>query len=454
MALFKRNPTFQAEQEVQPADPAPQFMNLEGLLEGVHGVVSLCEVPDQQIKGGRRAIRLPDGVLELSDHAFDSYNLESETVRSVQDIHNYNYRALELEKQIVQKRIPARKFPRELKSVREKRDYLLWQEEQERLLRLYLPNTLTSVHRHSFPVLLEAIEVCPDHPVFRSIGGVLFSRDSKTLLRYPGLQNDRDYAIPDGVEQVATGAFEDAILDTLTLPGSLRALGPDSFAGLRAKRVVLSEGIEIICSGSFAGSHIEQLVLPASLERIEQEAFRQLRGLKELEQQGTELELGPCLFRECTLDDVSWWPWSYIPRATFLNSRLQNISLPDGVEDIGPYAFAGCYTAKSVQLPGSVHSVGVFAFDLGPTYNRPITLPEHLFPAICRFPARSPVNKRGRESMFRRFEESGSTERRDILEAQIAALETMPPLQKKLYPSLRRELDFYRRQLAQVRERP
>ena len=71
-----------------------------------------------------------------------------------------------------------------------------------------------------------------------------------------------------------------------------------------------------------------------------------------------------------------------------------------------------------------------------------------------RFPARSPVNKRGRESMFRRFEESGSTERRDILEAQIAALETMPPLQKKLYPSLRRELDFYRRQLAQVRERP
>lgn len=121
MALFKRNPTFQAEQEVQPADPAPQFMNLEGLLEGVHGVVSLCEVPDQQIEVGRRAIRLPDGVLELSDHAFDSYNLESETVRSVQDIHNYNYRALELEKQIVQKRIPARKFPRELKSVREKR---------------------------------------------------------------------------------------------------------------------------------------------------------------------------------------------------------------------------------------------------------------------------------------------------------------------------------------------
>ena len=63
MALFKRNPPFQAEQEVQPADPAPQFMNLEGLLEGVHGVVSLCEVPDQQIEGGRRAIRLPDGVL-------------------------------------------------------------------------------------------------------------------------------------------------------------------------------------------------------------------------------------------------------------------------------------------------------------------------------------------------------------------------------------------------------
>ena len=158
--------------------------------------------------------------------------------------------------------------------------------------------------------------------------------------------------------------------------------------------------------------------------------------------------MGPCLFRDSDLEDVTWWCWSYIPKGAFLNSRLRRITVPAGVEAIGPYAFAGCYTAKSVTLPESVSSVSPFSFDLGPTYNRPVQIPAHLFSAVCRFPARSPINKHGREAMFRQFEENGMQERPDILKAQISALETMPAFQKKIHASLRRELEFYRRQLA------
>lgn len=453
MALLNRHPSGPEAPGVPAVDPAFQPIDLEGLLEGVHGVISLCEVPEKEIEGGRRAICLPEGALELSDHAFETYNQNSDTVRCVRDIRCSNYRALELEKQIVQKRIPARRFPKELKNVKEKRDYMLRQEEKERLMRLSLPVSLTVIHRYSFPVLLDSIEVPGDHPTFRSIDGVLFSRDGKTLLRYPGLQADRaDYVIPEGVEQVAPGAFEDSILDSLTIPGSLHTLTLDSFAGIHAKSVTVSEGVEVIATGSFSACYIEHLTLPTSLERIEQEAFRRASGFQSLEHLGGEVELGPSLFRESQLDDVNWWAWSYIPKGTFLNSRLRKITIPEGVEDIGPYAFAGCFSAKSVQLAQSVRTVAPFSFDLGPTYNRPITLPEHLFSAICRFPARSPVNKRGKERMLRQFEETGQTERRDILERQLQSLEGMPPLQKKLYPSLRQEMAFYQRQLDRCQD--
>ncbi len=448
MALFHfRSPV--QKRSALPSDPsALEFLETEDLIEGSDGVILLCEVPDAMIDAGQRAMALPEGAVELTDNSFDTYNRESETVRNLLGIFRSNHRAIEIEKQIVQKRIPARSFPRELKTIREKRDYMLRQEEEARLQKLCLPDSLTVLHRHSFPILLKAIEVSPGHPAFCTVDGVLFSKDGKTLLRYPGLQDQRSYTIPAEVEQIAPGAFEDAVLDTLTIPGTLHTLTEDSFAGLQAKSVVVGEGIKVLASGCFTGSRITALELPASLDRIEQEAFRRLCGLTRLEARCAELELGPCLFRDSDLEDVTWWCWSYIPKGAFLNSRLRRITVPAGVEAIGPYAFAGCYTAKSVTLPESVSSVSPFSFDLGPTYNRPVQIPAHLFSAVCRFPARSPINKHGREAMFRQFEENGMQERPDILKAQISALETMPAFQKKIHASLRRELEFYRRQLA------
>lgn len=429
-----------------------QDMELEGLIEGEQGVVCACAIPAGQIEAGRCVVRLPDGVVKLAGGAFDAYNRGSDVIRDVQERLYSNSRAIEIEKQLHQKRISPREYPPELKTIRERRDHILGKELRCRLLRLYLPTSLTCAEPGAFPTLLEAIEVPPDHPVFSSRDGVLFSKDGETLLRYPGLAESRDYTIPPQVKHIAPGAFQDAFLETLTIPGALSRLSEGDLANLHACRVVLEEGVETVGTGAFHDSCIRSLSLPGSLKRIEDEAFRGVQGLAELDYVGTGAVLGTALFRSAQMDDVSWWCWSQIPKGTFLNCALRRITIPEGVEDIGAYAFAGCYTAKSVHIAGSVQNISPYAFDLGPTYSHPVTLPEHLYQFICRLPARSPVNKRGKAVLLQRFEAEGCTENRDILERQFNALNSMPPLRQKMQVAVRKELAFYERQLSRCQE--
>ena len=46
----------------------------------------------------------------------------------------------------------------------------------------------------------------------------------------------------------------------------------------------------------------------------------------------------------------------------FKNSAVQSIVIPDGVEEIGWFAFSGCASLQSIKIPSSVTSVGYGAF--------------------------------------------------------------------------------------------
>ena len=54
---------------------------------------------------------------------------------------------------------------------------------------------------------IDAYEVPEDHPLYQAIDGVLFSKDGKTLLAYPGGRMDEHYDVPAGVEHIWPYAF-------------------------------------------------------------------------------------------------------------------------------------------------------------------------------------------------------------------------------------------------------
>ena len=74
-------------------------------------------------------------------------------------------------------------------------------------------------------------EVPEDHPLYQAIDGVLFSKDGKTLLAYPGGRMDEHYDVPAGVEHIWPYAFGTDYLKTISLPIGLKTIADAAFAG-------------------------------------------------------------------------------------------------------------------------------------------------------------------------------------------------------------------------------
>lgn len=69
---------------------------------------------------------------------------------------------------------------------------------------------------------LENVYVSEDNPEYCDIDGVLFSKDKKTLLKYPDHKNYRDaYVVPDGTVKIGPLAFYYSDLRDLTFPASV-----------------------------------------------------------------------------------------------------------------------------------------------------------------------------------------------------------------------------------------
>ena len=78
--------------------------------------------------------------------------------------------------------------------------------------------------------IIDAYEVPEDHPLYQAIDGVLFSKDGKTLLAYPGGRTDEHYDVPAGVEHIWPYAFGTDYLKTISLPIGLKTIGNGAFS--------------------------------------------------------------------------------------------------------------------------------------------------------------------------------------------------------------------------------
>ncbi|MBR6753655.1 MAG: leucine-rich repeat domain-containing protein, partial [Clostridia bacterium] len=77
---------------------------------------------------------------------------------------------------------------------------------------------------------VEAYQVPDDHPLFKTVDGVLYSRDGKTLLAYPNARKASHFDVPFWVETIEKSAFaENDYLQSVSLPLTLKEIGRSSF---------------------------------------------------------------------------------------------------------------------------------------------------------------------------------------------------------------------------------
>lgn len=417
-------------------------VNTENLIYAEENCMTEFVVDYEALEQGERYLNLPEGLKGICKGAFDEYNT-SGVIQNISRmlVVSEDYIA-EWSKKIVGKKIVKITFPPEAgTSVRERASYLVEKEKRIRLLKLNIPASVEMIQTDAFPALLEEITVSEGNPVFYSKEGLLFSKDEKTLIRYPGYQGEECCYIPEGVEVLAAGAFSNGYLQKLVLPSSLKKIEQGSFKNTVIRELVFLGGLETIEKDCFEACDIKKIVLPKSIRKIEDYAFRGITGISEFICDSDEISVGVGLFSEGYFDKTDWWPWDEISPAAFLNSNIKTIVVPEGVSAIKDYAFAGCYRADKIVLPDTVTEIGAHSFDEGSMYNRDVEAPENLYKFAYRFPAMSTINGKSKSVIWSQKSEHDFCEDEEILREQAEALERNLSKLKFMQMSQKRKIE-------------
>ncbi len=112
---------------------------------------------------------------------------------------------------------------------------------------------------------VKAYEVPEDHPLYKSVDGVLFSKDGKTLLSYPDSRRDTHYDVPRGVERIR--GIHNEYLQTVSLPIGLKSIDDYGFSGCtRLQAIVVPLTVQEIGKEPFFGCvSLELVSLPEGL---------------------------------------------------------------------------------------------------------------------------------------------------------------------------------------------
>ena len=177
---------------------------------------------------------------------------------------------------------------------------------------------------------------------YKSVNGVLFSKDMTDLVAYPPASTATTYDIPESVTSILLAAFSHSSnLTQVNIPESVTWVGPSAFlwcSGLES--LVFPDGITYIGpSGVASCTNLTYLHLPANLDTIHNSTVYGLKSLPELTVPRTVRYIDNYAFTE--------------------SSGLKTITFEEGscLEGIGQLAFDHCTSLETFDMPNTVTTI-------------------------------------------------------------------------------------------------
>ena len=149
---------------------------------------------------------------------------------------------------------------------------------------------------------LESITVSEENGAYRTLNGMLFSKDGKTLMAVPAGIGLSSISVPNGVSQISSGAFSScAAVERVKLPEGVTVIAPNTFHGCaKLAEVDLPDGlIGIECGAFYRCSSLVKITLPAGVEKVYPNAFEDCASLSAVTLLSRDAVLEAPVFNNC-----------------------------------------------------------------------------------------------------------------------------------------------------------
>ena len=181
------------------------------------------------------------------------------------------------------------------------------------LKEIFLPSTLKQIAVNSFHRCdaITSIEVANGNLNYTSLDGVLYTKDLKTLVKFPsGLTSS--FTVPDHVIRIMVDALCYTCLSEIIIPDTVKYVGQSETDTTSITDI--ENGLTLM-----GNRHLTFVQLPASMTT-----------------------LPATIFKDCT--------------------SLSSVDIPSNVKTIGRESFEGCSSLTSIIIPACVLEIGSLAF--------------------------------------------------------------------------------------------
>lgn len=199
---------------------------------------------------------------------------------------------------------------------------------------------------------LEKITVDEENPYLLAENGILYSKDKKVLCKVPQATAG-EFCVPDGVEIIASSAFEGCQVSEIDLPTSLIEIQAYAFGCEKLTRLVIPDGVETISYTAFPyAKSLEYLYIPATAN------FTDVNGV------GAGYFFSDCInLQTLEVDENNPYYTSYdkvlynkdmTKVINVLPTKKGVFNIPEGVVELGDNCFGYCPKITAVNIPSTL----------------------------------------------------------------------------------------------------